>query len=47
MRYEDWNYLITSSKKGKITKFLDKNNASYRMWRVIRDESDMEKLIST
>jgi len=47
MRYEDWNYLITSSKKGKITKFLDKNNASYRMWRVILNEGGMGKLTST
>jgi hypothetical protein len=47
MRYEDGNFLNPTSKKGKITKFQDKNNSSYRMWRVIRDESDMEKLIST
>ena len=47
MRYEDWNFPNPSSKKGKITKFLDKNNASYRMWRVIPDESDMGKLTST
>ena len=47
IRYEDGNFLIPSSKKRKITEFLEKNNASYRMWRVIPDESEMEKLKST
>ena len=39
--------LIPSNQKRKITEFLEKNNASYRMWRVIPDESEMEKLKST
>ncbi|MDA8056240.1 MAG: hypothetical protein M0Z77_11435 [Thermoplasmatales archaeon] len=31
IRYEDGNFLILSNKKRKITEFLEKNNASYRM----------------
>ncbi len=47
IRYKGGNFLIPSSKKRKITEFLKKNIAGHRMWRVIPNESDMEKLKST
>ncbi len=46
IRYEDGNFLIPEEGKGKVMEFLEKNNASYRMWKVIPEEDDARKLQS-
>jgi hypothetical protein len=44
IRYEDGNFLIPEYGKDKVVNFLEENNASYRMWRVIPEEDELKKL---
>lgn len=46
IRYEDGNFLIAEDGKMKLIDFLQKNNASYRMWKVILEEDEIKKLHS-
>ena len=44
IRYEDGNFMIPEGKKTKVINFLKKNNASYRIWKVIPGQDELEKL---
>ena len=44
IRYEDGNFLIPERGKRAVMDFLEKNNASYRMWKVIPEKEELEKL---
>ncbi|MCL4413114.1 MAG: hypothetical protein M1526_07165 [Candidatus Thermoplasmatota archaeon] len=44
IRYEDGNFMIPARKKNKVINFLEENNASYRLWRVIPGQDELEKL---
>ncbi|MEM3488913.1 MAG: hypothetical protein QXO75_04555 [Nitrososphaerota archaeon] len=46
IRYEDGNFMIPEGKKNKVINFLEKNNASYRLWRVIPTQDELQKLIT-
>ena len=46
IRYEDGNFLIPEDGKKEVIEFLEKNNASYRMWRVIPKIDEAKKLQS-
>ncbi len=41
IRYEYGNFLIPENGKEEVIEFLEKNNASYRMWRVIPEKNDI------
>ena len=44
IRYEDGNFMIREGKRSKVINFLKKNNVSYRMWKVIPEQDELEKL---
>ncbi|MEM3573917.1 MAG: hypothetical protein QXJ62_06810 [Nitrososphaeria archaeon] len=44
IRYEDGNFMTPERKKSKVINFLKKNNAYYRLWRVIPTQDELERL---
>ncbi|MEM0050297.1 MAG: hypothetical protein QW346_02085 [Candidatus Micrarchaeaceae archaeon] len=44
IKYKDGNFMITERKKNKVINFLEKNNAFYRLWRVIPGQEELKVL---
>ena len=44
IRYEDGNFIIREDDLPMVKRFLDESRTSYRIWKVIPDSEEMEKL---
>ncbi|MEM3861546.1 hypothetical protein [Metallosphaera sp.] len=44
IRYEDGDFMIPERKKNKVINFLEKNNAYYRLWRIIPIQDELKRL---